>query len=140
MQVLPSEPVRRTRHNHRKDGEPMALAPVLLNGFKATSSDNVSSSSSSDNSPRKPEEKRGRHVAPSHAVAAAPVPASVSGLHNGAAGVQGFRASPSADSLSNSSCDSPRKPEEKRGRLVAVAPPTVNGVSAFKVAQVLMLH
>lgn len=76
LQVLPSEPVRRTRHNHRREGEPMALAPVLLNGFQATSSDNVSSSSSSDNSPRKPDEKRGRH--------APPLPHALGALHNGA--------------------------------------------------------
>ncbi|CAN8005661.1 unnamed protein product, partial [Ixodes hexagonus] len=136
IKVLPSEPVRRTRHNHRREGEPMALAPVLLNGFQATSSDNVSSSSSSDNSPRKPDEKRGRHAPPP------PHPHALGALHNGGSaagsGAQGldvpggFRASPSVDSLSNSSSDSPRKPEEKRGRLVAVAPPTVlNGV-AFK--------
>lgn len=125
IKVLPSEPVRRTRHNHRREGEPMALAPVLLNGFQATSSDNVSSSSSSDNSPRKPDEKRGRH--------APPLPHALGALHNGAQGQDvpgGFRASASVDSLSNSSSDSPRKPEEKRGRLVAVAPPTVlNGVA-----------
>ncbi|XP_064474623.1 uncharacterized protein LOC135388771 isoform X2 [Ornithodoros turicata] len=116
VKVLPSEPLRRSRHGHRKDSEGSSgeRPPVLVNGFKATSSDNVSTSSS-DNSPRKPEEKRGRHAPPPHS----------GPLQNGAL----FRASPSADSLSTSSADSPRKPEEKRGRLVAVAPPTVlNGV------------
>lgn len=118
VKVLPSEPMRRNRHGHRKDSEGASGGgPVLVNGFKATSSDNVSSSSS-DNSPRKPEEKRGRHAPPPHG----------GPLQNGAL----FRASPSADSLSTSSADSPRRPEEKRGRLVAVAPPTVLGGAAFK--------
>lgn len=112
----------------------MALAPVLLNGFRSTSSDNVSSSSSSDNSPRRPDEKRGRH-GPLQPVTAnsnhmAPT---VAPLQNGSnCALQSFRASPSVDSLSNSSCDSPRKPEEKRGRLVAVAPPTVINGAPFK--------
>ncbi|XP_077516387.1 uncharacterized protein LOC144126218 isoform X2 [Amblyomma americanum] len=137
VKVLPSEPVRRPRHGgHRKEGEPMALAPVLLNGFRSTSSDNVSSSSSSDNSPRRPDEKRGRHgpLQPVAAIAshAAPVVAPLQNGSNCAAALQSFRASPSVDSLSNSSCDSPRKPEEKRGRLVAVAPPTVLNGAPFK--------
>ncbi|KAH6940403.1 hypothetical protein HPB50_027553 [Hyalomma asiaticum] len=135
VKVLPSEPVRRPRHGgHRKEGEPMALAPVLLNGFRSTSSDNVSSSSSSDNSPRRPDEKRGRH-GPLQPVAAnsSHVAPTAAPLQNGSnCALQSFRASPSVDSLSNSSCDSPRKPEEKRGRLVAVAPPTVINGAPFK--------
>ncbi|XP_049518947.1 serine/arginine repetitive matrix protein 2 [Dermacentor silvarum] len=135
VKVLPSEPVRRPRHGgHRKEGEPMALAPVLLNGFRSTSSDNVSSSSSSDNSPRRPDEKRGRH-GPLQPVAAnsSHVASTAAALQNGSnCALQSFRASPSVDSLSNSSCDSPRKPEEKRGRLVAVAPPTVVNGAPFK--------
>ncbi|XP_065290727.1 uncharacterized protein [Dermacentor albipictus] len=135
VKVLPSEPVRRPRHGgHRKEGEPMALAPVLLNGFRSTSSDNVSSSSSSDNSPRRPDEKRGRH-GPLQPVAAnsSHVASTEAPLQNGSnCALQSFRASPSVDSLSNSSCDSPRKPEEKRGRLVAAAPPTVINGAPFK--------
>ncbi|KAL1422261.1 hypothetical protein MTO96_022141 [Rhipicephalus appendiculatus] len=135
VKVLPSEPVRRPRHGgHRKEGEPMALAPVLLNGFRSTSSDNVSSSSSSDNSPRRPDEKRGRHgpLQPVTANSSHMAPTAAP-LQNGSnCALQSFRASPSVDSLSNSSCDSPRKPEEKRGRLVAVAPPTVINGAPFK--------
>nr|XP_054933368.1 mucin-2-like [Dermacentor andersoni] len=138
VKVLPSEPVRRPRHGgHRKEGEPMALAPVLLNGFRSTSSDNVSSSSSSDNSPRRPDEKRGRH-GPLQPVAAnsSHVASTAAPLQNGSScALQSFRASPSVDSLSNSSCDSPRKPEEKRGRLVAAAPPTVINGAPFKTIQ-----
>lgn len=136
VKVLPSEPVRRPRHG-RKEGEPMPLAPVLLNGFRSTSSDNVSSSSSSDNSPRRPDEKRGRHgpllqSAANAANASHAVPIAAP-LQNGAScALQSFRASPSVDSLSNSSCDSPRKPEEKRGRLVAVAPPVVHNGIPYK--------
>ncbi|KAH7974560.1 hypothetical protein HPB49_016701 [Dermacentor silvarum] len=56
IKVHPSESVQRPRHGgYRNEGEPMALAPVLLNGFRSTSSDNVSSSSFSNNTPRRPD-------------------------------------------------------------------------------------
>ncbi|KAH7937403.1 hypothetical protein HPB49_011715 [Dermacentor silvarum] len=50
-----------------------------------------------------------------------------------------FRASPSLDRLSNSSCDGPRKPEERRGGLVAVAPLTYFALFSFLLRHSLFL-
>ncbi|KAH7959666.1 hypothetical protein HPB49_012848 [Dermacentor silvarum] len=80
----------------------VAVKPIIHAGVKALPTESV----------RRPRHSAHRNEAP---------------LQNGSdCALQSFRASLSVDSLSNSSCDSLRKPEEKRGRLVAVAPLTLS--------------
>ncbi|KAH7954194.1 hypothetical protein HPB49_016406 [Dermacentor silvarum] len=101
-----------------------------VRGFRSTFSDNVSSSSFPDNSPGRPDEKRGQHgPLQSVATGSSHVASTTTPLWSGSdCALQSFRASPSIQNLSSCSCDGPRRSEKKRGGLVAVAPPIVGSI------------
>ncbi|KAH7945548.1 hypothetical protein HPB49_012483 [Dermacentor silvarum] len=98
-----------------------------VSGFRSMLSDNVSSSSFADNSPGRPDEKRGCHgPLQSVATGSSHVASTTTPLRSGSdCALQSFRASPSIHNLSSCSCDGPRRSEKRRGGLVVVAPPIV---------------